>query len=120
MIKLAIVFTHSPFESAASREGLDAVLAATAFLEPEELAVFFQGRGVLNIKCGQTPSDIGQLDFLKRFKLLTLYEIEQCYVCADAMQDWALTTDDLLLDCSVLTRADYTAKLQSAVKILTF
>lgn len=120
MIKLAIVFTHSPFESAVSREGLDVVLAATAFLEPEELAVFSQGCGVLNIKCGQTPSEIGLLDFLKRFKLLALYEIEQCYVCDDALSDWSLTSQDLLLDCHVLERADYTVKLQSAVKILTF
>ncbi|MBE2897209.1 sulfurtransferase complex subunit TusC [Pasteurellaceae bacterium HPA106] len=120
MIKLAIVFTQSPFESAVSREGLDAALTATAFLEPDELAVFFQGRGVLNIKCGQMPNEIGQLDFLKRFKLLSLYEIEQCYVCADALSDCLLTSQDLLLDCQVLARADYTVKLQSAVKILTF
>ncbi|MBE2895055.1 sulfurtransferase complex subunit TusC [Spirabiliibacterium falconis] len=120
MIKLAIVFTHSPFESAVSREGLDAALAATAFLEPEELAVFFLGDGVLNLKCGQQPHLIGQVDFLKRFKLLALYEIEQCYACADSLCDFELTEQDLLLDCQVLTRHVLIAKLQSAVNILTF
>jgi len=36
--KLAILFTQPPFGTSTSREGLDALLAASAFCDEEELA----------------------------------------------------------------------------------
>lgn len=52
MIKFAFVFRPL---SAISREGMDALLAATAFCNENELAVFFIDDGVLNLLSDQKP-----------------------------------------------------------------
>ena len=41
MTKLAFIFRHAPYGTANTREGLDALLAATAFCAEEDIAVFF-------------------------------------------------------------------------------
>ena len=46
-MKLAFLFRTAPHGNAISREGLDALLAATAFCDEEEIGVFFIDDGVL-------------------------------------------------------------------------
>lgn len=65
MIKLAFVFTQAPYGTATSREGLDALLAATAFCDESEIAVFFLDDGVLNIIANQQSEQILQKISLK-------------------------------------------------------
>ena len=110
MSKLAFIFRHPPYGSASAREGLDALLAATAFCEEEEIAVFFFDDGLLNLLHEQQPEQILQKDTA----------IEQRYVCADSLQRFSLTPQDLLLDCRPLPRAQLLAMLQQSEKILTF
>ena len=120
MSKLAFIFRHPPYGSASAREGLDALLAATAFCEEQEIAVFFFDDGLLNLLREQQPEQILQKDTASAFKLLDLYDIEQRYVCADSLQRFRLTPQDLLLDCQPLSRAQLLAMLQQSEKILTF
>ena len=47
-MKLAFLFRTAPHGNAISREGLDALLAATAFCDEEDIGVFFIDDGVLN------------------------------------------------------------------------
>lgn len=54
-MKLAFLFRTAPHGNAISREGLDALLAATAFCDEEEIGVFFIDDGVLNLLDGQNP-----------------------------------------------------------------
>ena len=54
-MKLAFLFRTAPHGNAISREGLDALLAATAFCDEEEIGVFFIDDGVLNLLDGQHP-----------------------------------------------------------------
>ena len=55
-MKLAFLFRTAPHGNAISREGLDALLAATAFCDEEEIGVFFIDDGVLNLLDGQILS----------------------------------------------------------------
>ncbi|MDU5840182.1 MAG: sulfurtransferase complex subunit TusC [Haemophilus parainfluenzae] len=80
-MKLAFLFRTAPHGNAISREGLDALLAATAFCDEEEIGVFFIDDGVLNLLDGQNPELLLQKDFIRTFKLLDLYDIEQRFVC---------------------------------------
>ena len=69
-------------------KGLDALLAATAFCDEEEIGVFFIDDGVLNLLDGQNPELLLQKDFIRTFKLLDLYDIEQRFVCADSLDQY--------------------------------
>lgn len=120
MIKFAFVFRRPPHGSAISREGMDALLAATAFCNENELAVFFIDDGVLNLLSDQKPELILQKNFSNMFKLLDLCDIEQRYICEQSLQQFELSEQDLIISCHQINRTLLVDKLQKAKKIITF
>ena len=119
-MKLAFLFRTAPHGNAVSREGLDALLAATAFCDEEEIGVFFVDDGVLNLLDGQNPELLLQKDFIRTFKLLDLYDIEQCFVCADSLDQYNLNTEQLIISAEKIDRTSLINKLSQAEKVFTF
>lgn len=119
-MKLAFLFRTAPHGNAISREGLDAVLAATAFCDEEEIGVFFIDDGVLNLLDGQNPELLLQKDFIRTFKLLDLYDIEQRFVCADSIDQYHLQTEQLIISAEKIDRTSLINKLSQAEKVFTF
>ncbi|WMC10953.1 sulfurtransferase complex subunit TusC [Oceanimonas pelagia] len=103
MNKVAFLFHTPPHGSTAGREGLDAVLATSAL--SEELAVFFIGDGVYQLKKEQAPAAIHGRDYAPTFGLLELYDIERVYVCAESLAERGLSRADLCID-TILCDAD--------------
>ncbi|MFV0261937.1 MAG: sulfurtransferase complex subunit TusC [Kluyvera sp.] len=91
MKRVAFVFSSAPHGSAAGREGLDALLATSAL--SEDLGVFFIGDGVFQLLSQQTPGVILARDYIATFKLLALYDIENCWICAASMRERGLAAD---------------------------
>ena len=119
-MKLAFLFRTAPHGNAISREGLDALLAATAFCDEEEIGVFFVDDGVLNLLDGQNPELLLQKDFIRTFKLLDLYDIEQRFVCADSIDQYHLQTEQLIISAEKIDRTSLINKLSQAEKVFTF
>ena len=119
-MKLAFLFRTAPHGNAISREGLDALLAATAFCNEEEIGVFFIDDGVLNLLDGQNPELLLQKDFIRTFKLLDLYDIEQRFVCADSLDQYNLQTEQLIISAEKIDRTSLINKLRQAEKVFTF
>ena len=119
-MKLAFLFRTAPHGNAISREGLDALLAATAFCDEEEIGVFFIDDGVLNLLDGQNPEVLLQKDFIRTFKLLDLYDIEQRFVCADSLDQYNLQTEQLIISAEKIDRTSMINKLNQAEKVFTF
>ncbi|PJG83259.1 sulfurtransferase complex subunit TusC [Caviibacterium pharyngocola] len=119
-MKLAFVFRSPPHGNSAAREGLDALLAATAFCDEDEIAVFFMDDGVFNLLAQQQPELILQKDFIRSFKLLDLYDISQRFVCADSLCDLGLTEIDTVISCEKSHRTLLLEKLRQAEKVFTF
>ena len=119
-MKLAFLFRTAPHGNAISREGLDALLAATAFCDEEEIGVFFIDDGVLNLLDGQNPELLLQKDFIRTFKLLNLYDIEQRFVCADSLDQYNLQTEQLIISAEEIDRTSLLNKLRQAEKVFTF
>lgn len=119
-MKLAVVFNTAPHGSATSREGLDALLAATAFCDEDQIAVFFMDDGVLNLLNGQQPDLILQKNFIPTFKLLDLYDIEQRFICRQSVEKFGLNEEVFILNGEKIDRTLLIEKLQQAEKILTF
>ena len=103
-MKLAFLFRTAPHGNAISREGLDALLAATAFCDEEEIGVFFIDDGVFNLLDGQNPELLLQKDFIRTFKLLDLYDIEQRFVCATSLYQYNLQTEQLIISAEKIDR----------------
>ena len=119
-MKLAFLFRTAPHGNAISREGLDALLAATAFCDEEEIGVFFIDDGVLNLLDGQNTELLLQKDFIRTFKLLDLYDIEQRFVCADSLDQYNLQTEQLIISAEKIDRTSLINKLSQAEKVFTF
>ena len=119
-MKLAFLFRTAPHGNAISREGLDALLAATAFCDEEEIGVFFIDDGVLNLLDGQNPELLLQKDFIRTFKLLDLYDIEQRFVCTDSLDQYNLNTEQLIISAEKIDRTSLINKLNQAEKVFTF
>ena len=119
-MKLAFLFRTAPHGNAISREGLDALLAATAFCDEEEIGVFFIDDGVLNLLNGQNPELLLQKDFIRTFKLLDLYDIEQRFVCTDSLDQYNLNTEQLIISAEKIDRTSLINKLSQAEKVFTF
>ena len=119
-MKLAFLFRTAPHGNAISREGLDALLAATAFCDEEEISVFFIDDGVLNLLDGQNPELLLQKDFIRTFKLLDLYDIEQRFVFADSLDQYHLQTEQLIISAEKIDRTSLINKLSQAEKVFTF
>lgn len=117
---LAFLFRTAPHGNAISREGLDALLAATAFCDEEEIGVFFIDDGVLNLLDGQNPELLLQKDFIRTFKLLDLYDIEQRFVCADSLDQYNLQEEQLIISAEKIDRTSLINKLSQAEKVFTF
>ena len=119
-MKLAFLFRTAPHGNAISREGLDALLAATAFCDEEEIGVFFIDDGVLNLLDGQNPELLLQKDFIRTFKLLDLYDIEQRFVCTDSLDQYNLNTEQLIISAEKIDRTSLIKKLSQTEKVFTF
>ena len=119
-MKLAFLCRTAPHGNTISREGLDALLAATAFCDEEEIGVFFIDDGVLNLLDGQNPELLLQKDFIRTFKLLDLYDIEQRFVCTDSLDQYNLNTEQLIISAEKIDRTSLINKLSQAEKVFTF
>ena len=119
-MKLAFLFRTAPHGNAISREGLDTLLAATAFCDEEDIGVFFVDDGVLNLLDGQNPELLLQKDFIRTFKLLDLYDIEQRFVCANSLDQYNLQAEQLIISAEKIDRTSLINKLSQAEKVFTF
>ena len=120
MIKLAFVFRHSPHGSSVGREGLDALLAATAFCDENDIAVFFMDDGVFNLLSNQQPELLLQKDFISGLKLLDLYDIKRRYVCRRSLQRFGLEHQPQIIQCEPVDPEVLWSKLREAEKCLVF
>lgn len=118
MSQLTYLFRSAPHGSSAGREGIDALLAASAYCE--DISVIFMGDGVYQLLQGQAPADILSKDYAPMLKLFDLYDIEQVYVCADSLAKRGLSHADLMIDATPLSLTSLKSQLQLAGKLLSF
>lgn len=119
MKRVAFVFKTSPHGSAAGREGLDALLAMSALTE--EIGVFFIGDGVFQLLTQQQPGQILARDYIATFKLLPLYEIEHCWLCAASLRERGLSESTRrVLDVEVSEPDALRRRLNDYDVIMTF
>ncbi|OOH90260.1 sulfurtransferase TusC [Pasteurellaceae bacterium 15-036681] len=119
--KIAFLFTQPPFGSSISREGLDALLAASAFCDEQEIAICFINDGVFNLLANQQPQAILQKDHISTFKLIELYDLTECFICQDDVVQRGLSQADWILsDMQFVSRDVIFKTLNQAEKVLTF
>lgn len=119
MKRVAFVFSTVPHGTASGREGLDALLATSALTE--DLGVFFIGDGVFQILPGQKPDLVLARDYIATFKLLGLYDIEQCWLCAASLRERGLEQSvNFVVNATMLEPEDLRRELGNYDVIMRF
>ena len=117
MNQIAFVFRQAPYGKACGREGLDAMLATSAYTE--DIAAFFMADGVYQLLRQQQSAVILAKDHSAMFKLCELYDIENIYVSATSLAERDITSDQLLMPVTVLTQdAFYNQLLAYQIKLM--
>jgi tRNA 2-thiouridine synthesizing protein C len=81
---LLIVITKSPHGSSACHEALDLALATASF--EQEIALAFEGDGLLCFKPDQNYAQSGRKNLFKMLKALPVFGIEALYVITDSSE----------------------------------
>ena len=117
MSSLTYLFRTAPHGCASGREGVDALLAASAYCE--NVRVIFIGDGVYQLLASQQPK-YTQQDYAPMFKLFELYDIEQVFVCRDSLAERGVQQADLVIDAQRLDAEGIKFQIQSSDKLLSF
>ncbi|CAH0542897.1 sulfurtransferase complex subunit TusC [Vibrio marisflavi] len=118
MNSLGFVFKTLPHSTSSGREGLDALLAASAFCD--NIRLFFIGEGVAQLVGEQQPESVLSRNYISTFKLMELYDIEEVFVCEDSLMKMGLADAPLVLDAIALPASGIAEKIQACDKVLTF
>lgn len=109
MNKVAFIFRSAAHGCASGREGLDAALATSAL--NEEIGIFFIGDGVYQLLEEQAPAAILQRHYAPTFGLFELYDIENVYICRQALAERGLSQASLVITPQVLALDELQARL---------
>ncbi|WP_039057674.1 sulfurtransferase complex subunit TusC [Enterobacter sp. Bisph1] len=119
MKRIAFVFTSAPHGSSSGREGLDALLATSALTD--DIGVFFVSDGVFQPLANQQPAAVLARDYISTFKVLALYDIDSCWLCAASLRERGLGEETaFVLPAQRLEPQALSEKLASYSVILTF
>ncbi|UDG81195.1 Protein TusC [Candidatus Hartigia pinicola] len=119
MKKFAFVFLSTPHGNASGREGLDALLATSALTN--NINVFFLSDGVCQLLANQDPNKILSRDYISTFKILSLYDIKNIYLCAHSLKERGISEDSKwIVDVDIISNTKIINKLSHCDIVLKF
>jgi tRNA 2-thiouridine synthesizing protein C len=99
-------------------EALEVVLISAAF--DQDVSVAFLDDGVYQLKKSQLTKGIETKNFSPTYRALEGYDIEKLYVEREALAERGLSEEDLIVDVTVLSRADFGALMDEQDVLLSF
>ena len=116
--KFMFVNRKAPYGTIYALEALEVVLITAAF--DQDVSLAFLDDGVYQLKKGQQTKGIETKNFSPAYRALEDYDIEKLYVEKEAMEARGLTVEDLLVDVTVLSRAELGALMDEQDVVLSF
>ena len=116
--RLLIVCRRPPYGESFAREALDVAMAGAAF--DQAVTLLFLDAGVMLLATRQHSDGIDEKSLEKQFAALPLYDVNELYVDAEALQRYRLRADDLSLPAQPLNTDEIAALLQRSDIVLNF
>ncbi|OGS75960.1 MAG: sulfurtransferase TusC [Gallionellales bacterium GWA2_55_18] len=108
----------APYGTIYALESLEVVLITAAF--DQDVSLAFLDDGVYQLKKGQQTKGIETKNFSPAYRALEDYDVEKLYVDKGSMDERGLTEADLLVDVTLLSRAEMGALMDEQDVILSF
>ena len=118
MKSLPIISQGTPYGRSSAAEALDTAMAAAALDVP--VTLLFDGDGVLQLLPAQAGSELGVRNLSQLLEALPAFEVERCFVAAEALVQRFLPSDTLALPGPLLDAEAVAALLRSADVVLTY
>lgn len=115
---LLVVFTQPPLTASLAKEGLDLALVSSTF--EQRTGLIFLGAGVLQLYQEQQPNVLALKGTQAMLKALPLYDIDQIIVEEQALLDYGLTANQLLLPVQTFNSAQLQQLVATSRNLLTF
>jgi tRNA 2-thiouridine synthesizing protein C len=116
--KFMFVNRKAPYGTIYALESLEVVLIAATF--DQDVSLVFLDDGVFQLKKGQQTKGIETKNFSPTYRALEDYDVEKLYVEKESLDARGLTTDDLLVDVTVLGSAEMGALMDEQDVVLSF
>ncbi len=116
--KFMFVNRTAPYGTIYALESLEVVLITAAF--DQDVSVVFMDDGVYQLKKGQQTKGIENKNFSPTYRALDGYDVEKLYVEEEALAARGLTEEDLLVDVTVMSRAELGKLMDEMDVVLTF
>jgi tRNA 2-thiouridine synthesizing protein C len=117
MKNVLVISQSSPFDGLKLRDALDTTLIYAAI--DQNVSWLLTGSAVLALKSEQSAAPLGLKDFFKTIKTLEIYDVEQVYVCEDALLRYGLDAQQLTIDVTALSKQKQRALLQQQDYVVT-
>lgn len=116
--KFMFVNRKAPHGSIYALEALEVVLITAAF--DQDVSLVFLDDGVYQLKKGQQTKGIETKNFSPAYRALEGYDIEKLYVEKESLDARGLGEDDLMVDVTVLSRAEMGELMNTQDVVLSF
>jgi tRNA 2-thiouridine synthesizing protein C len=116
--KFMFVNRKAPYGTIYALESLEVVLITAAF--DQDVSLVFLDDGVYQLKKGQQTKGIDNKNFSPAYRALEGYDIEKLYVEKESMEARGLSEADLLVDVTILSRAEMGELMNTQDVVLSF
>jgi len=116
--KFMFVNRTAPYGTVYALESLEVVLITAAF--DQDVSLVFIDDGVWQLKKGQQTKGIETKNFSPTYRALEGYDVEKLYVERASMEARGLSTDDLIVDVTVLGAAELGSLMEEQDVVLSF
>ena len=116
--KFMFVNRSAPYGTIYALESLEVVRISAAF--DQDVSLAFVDDGVWQLKRGQQTKGIETKNFSPTYRALDGYDIEKLYVEQESLEARGLTEDDLLVDVTVLPKAEMGKLMETMDVVLSF
>ena len=116
--KFMFVNRKAPHGTIYALESLEVVLITAAF--DQDVSLVFLDDGVYQLKKGQQTKGIATKNFSPAYRALEGYDVEKLYVEKESMEARGLREEDLLVDVTVLGRAEMGELMDQQDVVLSF
>ncbi|MCL1076865.1 sulfurtransferase complex subunit TusC [Parashewanella spongiae] len=118
MKQLTIIFRHGPTAHSKGREALDLAMLSASF--DQHVKLIFIDEGVFNTLKDQQIEQTGAKDYISTFKALSLYDIDDVYICKTSMDGFGLLSSDILIDYTSAEPSVISEMIRGSDKVLIF
>ncbi len=116
--KFMFVNRKAPYGTIYALESLEVVLITAAF--DQDVSLAFLDDGVYQLKKGQQTKGIEIKNFSPTYRALEDYDINKLYVEKEALEARGLSAEDLIVDVSVVSRAEMGKLMDEQDVVLSF